>query len=368
MIIKNLKKIAFIKYGGFASGGTEVSFQTLAKHLSETYAVDYYYCDPTPYIGSDYIHAPTDVVRKEYLTNSKVNIIKFNVEFKDLTVRTHDWVNTDFWDLFNENQYSLILSTTAGPPEYPFVEITETPIINILTLGAGVSNQENICKTVLISEFSQKQWIRDGGIENKSIVIPLVREGIPKLEVDFRKELSIENKFIFGFHQRDDDKIFSNVPLKSYQKIEQEENFFLMLGGNELYQKQAEKLKLKNFLKLDSSSNVEILNKFLNTLDVYTHGRKHGETFGLVLTEAMSYGIPLISHRAESNAQEEVIGEAGRVFNKSNTFSYSREMKKLQNYPQYYEEISQKSHSRFLKYYNSKAILEKYSKLIREYI
>ena len=84
MIIKNLKKIAFIKYGGFASGGTEVSFQTLAKHLSETYEVDYYYCDPTPYIGSDYTHPPTDVFRKEYLTNSKVNIIKFNVEFKEL--------------------------------------------------------------------------------------------------------------------------------------------------------------------------------------------------------------------------------------------------------------------------------------------
>ena len=368
MIIKNLKKIAFIKYGGFASGGTEVSFQTLAKHLSETYEVDYYYCDPTPYIGSDYTHPPTDVFRKEYLTNSKVNIIKFNVEFKDLTVRTHNWVNTNFWELFSENKYSLILSTTAGPPEYPFVEITETPIINILTLNAGVSNQENICKTVLISEFSQKQWVRDGGIEAKSIVIPLVREGIPKLEDDFRKELSLKNKFIFGFHQREADDIFSNIPLKSYQKIEREDNFFLMLGGSVLYQKQAEELKLKNFLRLDSSSDMEILNKFLNTLDVYTHGRKYGETFGLVLTEAMSYGIPLISHRAESNAQEEVIGEAGRVFNKSNTFSYSKEMKKLQNHPTYYEEISKKSYSRFLKYYSSEAILEKYSKLIQEFI
>ena len=133
-----------------------------------------------------------------------------------------------------------------------------------------MSNQENICKTVLISEFSQKQWVRDGGIEAKSIVIPLVREGIPKLEDDFRKELSLKNKFIFGFHQREADDIFSNIPLKSYQKIEREDNFFLMLGGSVLYQKQAEKLKLKNFLRLDSSSDMEILNKFLNTLDLYS--------------------------------------------------------------------------------------------------
>ena len=235
-------------------------------------------------------------------------------------------------------------------------------------MGAGVSNQENICKTVLISEFSRKKWISDGGIEAKSIVIPLVREGIPKLEDDFRKELSLKNKFIFGFHQREADDIFSNVPLKSYQKIEQDDNFFLLLGGSVLYQKQAEELNLKNFLRLESSSDAKILNKFLNTLDVYTHGRKYGETFGLVLTEAMSYGIPLISHRAESNAQEEVIGEAGRVFNRSNTFSYSREMKKLQNYPTHYEEISKKSSSRFFKYYDSKSILEKYSKLVQECI
>ena len=117
MFIKDLKKIAFIKYGGLASGGTEVNFQTIAKHLSKNYQVDYYYCDPSRYIGSDFVHPPTDKSREEYLRDSNVNLIKFNVEYKDVTDRNHKWINTDFWDLFNRNRnkYSLILTTTAGP-------------------------------------------------------------------------------------------------------------------------------------------------------------------------------------------------------------------------------------------------------------
>ena len=103
-------------------------------------------------------------------------------------------------------------------------------------------------------------------------------------------------------------------------------------------------------------------------MDVFTHGRKHGETFGLVLTEAMSYGLPLISHRADSNAQEEVIGDAGRVFNKYNTYSYSREMLKLQLSTIYYENMSYKSYSRYKNFYNEASVLEQYSNLINECI
>ena len=114
--------------------------------MSKDYIVDYYYCDPSPYIGSDFVHPPSEKSREEYLKNSKVNLIKFNVEYKDVTDRNHKWINTDFWEFFNSNRnkYSLILATTAGPPEYPFTEIQDIPIVNILTLGAGVSNQENI--------------------------------------------------------------------------------------------------------------------------------------------------------------------------------------------------------------------------------
>ena len=60
---------------------------------------------------------------------------------------------------------------------------------------------------------------------------------------------------------------------------------------------------------------------------MYSHMGKYGETMGLVITEAMNYGLPITSHRAEANAQEEVIGNAGKVFNKEIFFHIKRDEK-----------------------------------------
>ena len=104
-------KLAFVKYGGLASGGTEIHLQTLAANLPKNiFSVDYYYCDSTPYIGSEWVHPDTDPFREKYLRKNNVNLIKFDVEAKDITKKTHPWVNTKFWEVFNEEKYDVIIS------------------------------------------------------------------------------------------------------------------------------------------------------------------------------------------------------------------------------------------------------------------
>ena len=45
-------KVAFIKFGGMANGGTEKYLQTIAAHLpKDEFDVDFFYCDAAPYIG-----------------------------------------------------------------------------------------------------------------------------------------------------------------------------------------------------------------------------------------------------------------------------------------------------------------------------
>ena len=66
-------KIAFIKFGGMAIGGTEKVLQTIASELpKDQYDVDFY-CDSAPYIGSDYKHLDTDL--KELSTVFKIKLI-----------------------------------------------------------------------------------------------------------------------------------------------------------------------------------------------------------------------------------------------------------------------------------------------------
>jgi glycosyltransferase involved in cell wall biosynthesis len=343
-------KVAFIKYGGLSAGGTEVHLQTLAANLPKNnFDIDFYYCDSTRYIGSDWIHPDTDNHRKKYLENNGINLIKFNVEAKDVTVKTHDWVNTDFWDKFKEENYDVIISARAGHQEYPFTRIRKKPIIFFITLVAGVDNQSNIYKNILISDWQARQWKKMGGDSHRMAVYPLLREVEKNIHSEAKKK---GNSFVYGFHQRADDHIFSEVPLLAYKRIMNHNTEFKILGGSKKYSQQAKSLKLINFHQENHTGSEKEIRNFLESLDVYTHGRNDGETFGLVLTEAMYHKLPLISHKAQNNAQIEVVGNAGKVFHRKNIFSYSQEMKKLKENSKYYAMRSRNSYSRYKNVYS----------------
>ena len=239
-------KIAFIKFGGMANGGTEKYLQTIAAHLpKDEFEVDFFYCDAAPYIGSDYKHLDTDASRVEYCKSHGVNLIKFDVQFKDLRTQTHDWVNSNFFDVFNEDDYDVIQLGRAGHPEYPFIHINKTPIIDSIHLAGMGENKSNVYKTVLISEEQKSKWVAAGGDPNKSIIIPVPVE-VPDYGTEsYIEEFGWEDKFVFGMHQRDDIHIFSPVPLEAYDEIQNDDTAFLILGGSSNHRKQA-----KDYLSL----------------------------------------------------------------------------------------------------------------------
>jgi glycosyltransferase involved in cell wall biosynthesis len=72
------------------------------------------------------------------------------------------------------------------------------------------------------------------------------------------------------------------------------------------------KTKFKNIHFLgEDGDNIQI-SKFLNTIDIFAHGRKDGETFGAVFAEAMMHGKPCLSHYSPiANAQKETMGNGG---------------------------------------------------------
>ena len=351
-------KIAFIKYAGCASGGTEKFLQVIAANLNKNkFEVDYFYCDATPYIGWQFEHPDTDDDRVKYLTDNNVNLIKFNVEAKDVTTPTHEWINTDFWNYFNEENYDIIQIARAGHKEYPFYKIKNKPIVDSIWINSGFDNQENIKRVFLPSKFSLKNWKKIGGDYSKALIVPIPVEEKKILNENYRNEFSLNDNFIFGFHQRTQDEIFSEIPLAAYSKIMSTDTAFLMMGGSKLYNEQAIELKLINFFQLEfsESNNVE---KFLNTLNVFSHGRKDGETFGLAVVEAMRNSLPIVSHKSkQNNAHIETIGDGGRVVN--SVRSFSKEMKKLQNNNKYYKKRSLNSRSVFLDNYEKSNVIEK---------
>ena len=353
-------KVAFIKFGGMANGGTEKVLQTIAAELpKDKFIVDYFYCDSAPYIGSDFVHPDTDPSRLQYVKDNGVNVIKFDVGFKDLRTSTHDWVDTNFWELFDEEKYDVIQTGRSGHPEYPFTLINKTPIVDSIHLSGMAENKHNSVKTVLISNEQRDRWIMSGGPAEKAVIIPNPLK-IPDVgEVNYREEFGWQDKFIFGLHQRRDNHIFSPIPLEAYDEIEDDNTAFLLLGGSENYQKQAKDLGLKNFKHLPPVGELEPIHKFLNTLDVFAHGRSDGEQCSCAIIEAMSHGLPVISHTAPSMGQLEQIGDAGKVANSYQ--EYSEVMVDMIDDKNYYSKCAQNSKKRYNEIYKLESIIKKYA-------
>lgn len=308
-------KIAFIKFGGLSAGGTERWLQMMAANVDRTrFDIDYYYCDAAPYIGLDYKHSNTDPHRKKYMEDHGVNLIKFHVGAKDITKPHHPWIDTDFWDVFDGSKYDLVQTAKAGHPEYPYVEM-KNKVVEYVTLSGMVDHSPNIVKSIHISHWSKDVWLKAGGNPEKAEVIYIPVEE-PCTKYTFREELGIPgDAIVCGFHQRNDDNIASEIQLAAIHRIDDPRVHTVVLGGGSSYREQVSKLGMRKVHFLPHTGDQHVISKFLNTLDIYTHGRSDGETFGTVLAEAMFHGKPCISHYAKngSNAMQETIGPAGYV-------------------------------------------------------
>ncbi len=143
-------RIAFIHASGLFSGGTERWLQMMAANLPrDEFEVDYFYASGSILVGKegkavpDYTPAFTDPARLRYMQEHRMNLIKFKLRARDISTPTHDWVDTNFWDVFDSEKYHLVQTAKAGPAEYPYYLI-DLPVVECLTLNAGVDRSENI--------------------------------------------------------------------------------------------------------------------------------------------------------------------------------------------------------------------------------
>lgn len=110
------------------------------------------------------------------------------------------------------------------------------------------------------------------------------------------------------------------------------------MGGDPQYQAYVQERKLKNVLFVNSSSSVENIHKFLNTLNVFAHSRLDGEVCSACIIEALSHGLPVLSHPALNMGHVEQIGSCGIVTDSVDV--YAKELQKLESSKDYYQEKS----------------------------
>ena len=291
----------------------------------DKFNVNYMWCKPGKDLYSNFSHpVPSDKeieCQTRELVDSGVNAVEFVVNERFVPDPNLPWKDTNFWDKYYSIDTDIVFTWRSGRQEYPFCHINEA-VIEWNVFG-GYDKSKNIVKSLAISPWCKKDFIRNGGNENKSEVVYLPLTS-PVTNENFRKELNIDSETIVcGMHQRNEDSIFDSHSLdaiknavnKSNKKID-----FVFMGGSSKYKDYANSIGLKGHF-LESSSDYFDVSKFLNTLNIYTHARKDGETLGEAIQEAMVHKLPIISHTSQWNAHIDTIGIGGKVCKTQNEYN-----------------------------------------------
>jgi glycosyltransferase involved in cell wall biosynthesis len=293
-------RIAIFRHNGLFYGGTEKFLQIMAAEVNHNkFEVDYYTTN---------MDASPD--REQYLIDHDVNVIHFDIcDYPwPLNKLKSTWSN--LWKNLKVDDYDVVQSTNFGWDEYPYNSLGKANNLCEFTVFPPYVKFNGVQHHILNSEWLRQQWIKSGGSENISTAIPVPCKIVNN--DNLRSKLGIDKGVtVCGFHQRADDRIFSPIQLQAYKNIEDEFTHMIVLNGSKLYREQAKQLNIKHITFLDYADEVS---SFLNTLDIYTHGRKDGETYGMVLAEAMLHKLPCISHSSPNyNAMKMTIGRGGVV-------------------------------------------------------
>ena len=305
--------------------------KNLALNLDKKrFNITYMWCKPGVDLYSNFKHPyPTDediLTQTKELSGNGIKIIEFNVKARFTPDPNLPWLETDFWEKYKIIRTDIVFTWKTGRQEYPFCHLKE-PIVEWNVFG-GYDISGNLVKSLAVSPFCQYEYMKNGGEAKRTEVVFLPVLG-KETEDNFRKELHIpENAIVLGMHQRAEDTIFSPVSLNAIKYVQehtQKDVYVVFLGGSRLYDQYAKKIDIKNAFFLspngklfvnDTSSlasGYQVISKFLNTLDIYTHARKDGETLGAAIQEGMIHGLPIISHTSQWNAHIDTIGPGGQV-------------------------------------------------------
>jgi glycosyltransferase involved in cell wall biosynthesis len=188
--------------------------------------------------------------------------------------------------------------------------------------------------------FFLSQWCLDKSPWadlNKSsfIYYPVADTSNARVDCDIRQELRIpKDSILLGRLSRpnlDDGEFILEVLLRVLVKFPQVH--FVCIGASNAFIERSRELRLGNVHCLLPTTDESRINQFLRGLDIFLHYRREGETFGLNIAEAMSRGIPIVSHRSEfDNAQIELITKdrlSGIVCDKLAVDAYVAAVEKL---------------------------------------
>lgn len=271
---------------------------------------------------------------KTKLDNSK--IIPFLASTEKLgSEHGYPYKTTNFEDLVKKYNFDIIHFARSGYFEWPFnkrlckLQI-ETNIFGYMDQSPYLDYSVAICETI--------SNLRGGSNE-------IIYNPIPVLEKEknnnLKKSLNLDDNIpIFGRIGRKDN--FHPISLESLSILKKRGYKFkyIIIGACDIAINKINELNLNDeCVIVETTNDDDFIHKFHNSIDVFLHYRSDGECHSTAISQAMSYGIPVISHFAGYNGQSETINNGGFVA--KNSEEYVEFLIKLLENKSFYNSISE---------------------------
>lgn len=299
----------------------------------------------------------------------RVELIK---EYAQEVFITEDIKEMQNWMALHD--FDIVHFHRAGNTESILIDtfkLTGIPVLiehNIFGQSDPSDDNEEIDKHILISNVQKKLYAQragDGYNESKTVALYY------PVEVTKFKKVKNYSAPIFGRHSRPDIYKWSpiNVQILPYIKSAVPDAKFYVIGLPDPYREAIQRMGLMDMVvEFPTTNNQDEIAEFLSNLTVFTHGAMIGESFGVVIAEAMSTGIPVVTHLGGDSAQGELVVDnfTGYVTKENDIKEYADRVIELLKNPTKKEIMGKNGQERALKYFEASQVTKQLEEIFTE--
>lgn len=321
---KSKKRVLIYHLTALYYAGTEKGLQIIAEALSKDYDV--------------FILHSSDETKPNRRKNVEgyATLIPFTYESVDGAYPYYiNKMDPRVTTIIRDYDIDLMITAGTGKAEYPFITVTNIPIILINIFGAPCL-QKNVKEIIFISEEVRKHSEKYIGKQENSCIlgIPVSTEQTKNSVESLRAKLSIpDSDFIFGRIGRGSDAIFDPIGINAFEKVVQKNPHvhYVIVSPPPKLEEIVLSRNIPNVHFLPVTAKEEEIWSFYYGIDALAHFRFDGETLGLNITESMFAGKPIISHTSHIwNAHLEYLNNSfSRITNQTDVDTYASYMEEF---------------------------------------
>jgi glycosyltransferase involved in cell wall biosynthesis len=344
-------------------GGTEYALQLFAKFLDKEY------------FDVTVISLINGGERVQLLEDLGIKVAVLYGDFSKLAAYLEEtdvlhWhgggsLESELFQVLRTSKPSLVIQTNV------FGVYAPSPLYSLIDFDLYISKMILIRRMTLDStlpdNFNQKRKVLPYPVD-----VDHINSLLPSDEEvnDFKNQFGLNDNFIVGRIGRADNHKFDLITLTGFAKFATQVNRtkFLLAGATDEMISHAKSLGISDKLVIiENTVDFRRLLIYYRAMDVFLAASQIGESFGMVIAEAMAVGTPVltISTEGKDNAQIELVDneQSGIVVKRSKT-SIAKALKYLYKHPSIRFMLSENSKLKIARDYKAQNIVKSLERLI----